>query len=54
MPTYEYKCNDCKNEFAVVLAIKDHSTFQKKCPKCDSGKIEQLLSAFFAETSKKS
>jgi len=54
MPTYEYRCSDCKNEFQVILTIREHSSYQSKCPKCDSKKVEQLLSTFFAETSKKS
>lgn len=33
MPTYEYICDNCKNEFEKVESIKAKPT--KTCPKCE-------------------
>lgn len=39
MPTYEYRCNDCKHLFEEFQSIKDDPI--DKCPKC--GKKPQRL-----------
>jgi len=36
------------------MGIKEHDTKKMKCPKCNSAKVTQLISGFFAQTSKKS
>jgi putative FmdB family regulatory protein len=54
MPTYEYICRQCKKRFDVVLTLSEHAKRPKQpCPKCKSRKVEQLVSAFQAVTSKK-
>lgn len=53
MPTYEYRCQECKHTFAEVLSIKEHDKRKMKCPKCGSRKVEQLFGLFFAKTASK-
>ncbi|MBI4483009.1 MAG: zinc ribbon domain-containing protein [Acidobacteria bacterium] len=54
MPVYDYKCKECGKKFTVTQTLKDYDSKKTKCPKCGSRKVEQLVSAFFAVTSKKS
>ncbi len=54
MPTYEYHCMECGHVFEHHEHIEEHPTSHPKCPKCQSVKVEQLLSSFFAQTGKKS
>lgn len=42
MPIYEYKCNDCENDFEQVSASHDRD--HVKCPKCHSSNIKRLIS----------
>ena len=42
MPTYEYRCKDCKNEFDVFQKISDSPV--KICPEC-GGEVKRLISA---------
>jgi putative FmdB family regulatory protein len=53
MPTYEYRCRECGHHFVEMLTISDHEKHKPRCPKCQSAKVEQLLSRFFAKTSRK-
>ncbi|MDZ7292711.1 MAG: zinc ribbon domain-containing protein [candidate division KSB1 bacterium] len=53
MPTYEYRCKDCGHQFVEVLRVSEHDKFKPQCPKCKSENVEQLLSNFFAKTSRK-
>ncbi len=54
MPTYEYHCDKCDREVTLILTIREHEKGQVKCPKCGSKALRPLLSAFVAQTSKKS
>jgi putative FmdB family regulatory protein len=54
VPTYEYRCNNCRKRFTVTMGIKEHDQKVVKCPKCKSRKVSQQLSRFFANTAKKS
>ena len=54
MPVYDFKCGDCNKKFTLTLSITDRTRVKIKCPKCDSRKVEQLYSAVYAVTSKKS
>lgn len=42
MPTYEYKCNACENEFEVSLLMSQSSTPQN-CPECGEGPAKKRL-----------
>jgi putative FmdB family regulatory protein len=54
MPTYDYQCEKCQNEFTLILSMGEHEKGKTRCPKCKSKKIKQLMSAFMAKTSRKS
>lgn len=47
MPIYEYKCEDCENEFEELVFSQDELP---PCPKCQSGKVQKLMSACSAKT----
>ena len=42
MPTYEYRCNNCKHELEIFQSIKDNP--KKKCPECGKNALERLIS----------
>ncbi|HEX5831446.1 MAG TPA: zinc ribbon domain-containing protein [Gemmatimonadaceae bacterium] len=55
MPTYEYHCLDCGTVFERVEHISEHETSTpRRCPKCQSERVEQVFAPFYARTSKKS
>ena len=54
MPHYTFRCQDCGKEFETVLHISDLEKGDAQCPYCASKKLEQLMAAFAAVTSKKS
>jgi len=41
MPTYEYKCHDCRRKFETFQSITEPSL--TKCPQC-GGRVERLIS----------
>jgi len=43
VPTYEYKCDACGNEFEKFQSMS--SAPIKKCPKCGKNKVRRLISA---------
>ena len=43
MPTYEYHCDACGNDFEEFQSIKEPPT--KKCPKCGKNKVRRLISS---------
>ena len=44
MPIFEYVCKQCENRFEMIV----NSSTVVKCPKCESKKLEKLLSVFSA------
>lgn len=36
MPTYQYKCNDCKKKFDLFLTFDEYDKGAASCPKCNS------------------
>lgn len=54
MPTYEYRCLECRKTFTVLHRIEEHARKRPKCPKCGGRKVEQQFASFFAKTEKKS
>ena len=45
MPVYEYRCDECGEQFEMFL----RSAMQKAaptCPKCGSSKVEKAISLF--------
>lgn len=54
MPTYEYRCENCRKKFTLTQTMTEHGTKKAKCPKCGSRKVTQLVSTFYAQTASKS
>ena len=54
MPTYDFHCEGCDVTFSVDLTVKEHDAGHVKCPKCGSEQVKQLVTGFFAKTSRKS
>ena len=54
MPTYAYRCEQCKETFERIESISEHGTAKPACPKCGSDKIASVPTAFVAVTGKKS
>lgn len=45
MPVFEYSCNECRANFAVLLGVlKDHA--DPECPVCGSPDLTKLVSRF--------
>lgn len=53
MPTYEYVCLKCGEEFVRIMSISEYESTKPVCPKC-GGKAKQQMSEFIAKTSRKS
>jgi putative FmdB family regulatory protein len=54
MSQYVFLCLDCNKEFTQALHMSDREKSQVVCPQCGSKRVEQLVSAFSAVTSRKS
>lgn len=55
MPRYEYRCENCRKKFDVVLTLAEKERGKKTaCPKCGGRKVTQQFGSFFAKTSRKS
>jgi putative FmdB family regulatory protein len=54
MPTYEYRCMNCKKPFEVIMSISEYEKGKVKCPKCGKRRVKQQISEFMVQTSKKS
>lgn len=54
MPTYDYLCGKCGEEFSRIMSFREHEETKVTCPKCKSKKVKQQMSAFIARTSRKS
>lgn len=44
MPMYDYRCEDCRDKFTVL--IRWDQKHQVRCPKCDSDQVRELISTF--------
>lgn len=60
MPVYEYRCMDCGETWERTEHIEEHdevahhAVAPPPCPGCKGNRVEQVFSAFFAKTAKKS
>jgi putative FmdB family regulatory protein len=54
MPTYSFQCKKCGRKFQEILSFREYEERKRKCPKCGSKSVAQLLDGFTAKTSKKS
>ena len=54
MPTYEYLCGKCGEQFVRIMSIKEYEAGQVACPKCNAAEVKQQMSQFIPKTSRKS
>jgi putative FmdB family regulatory protein len=54
MPHYEFYCETCKKEVALVLSIRERERGEYSCPGCGGKQLQPLMGTFFSQTSKKS
>ena len=52
MPEYRFQCEKCTKSFDVVATLAEYDAKSFKCPKCNSRKVKQVLTAFAPNTSK--
>jgi putative FmdB family regulatory protein len=45
MPIYEYECRICKERFEVLQKMNEDNS-HLRCPKCQAGRPERVLSLF--------
>jgi putative FmdB family regulatory protein len=45
MPLYEYRCEDCKRRFTLLVGMVAQPTSQA-CPKCGGSQLRKLISRF--------
>ena len=54
MPTYEFLCGQCGEEFFRIMSLREFESGKVACPKCQSDNVKQQMSAFNPKTSRKS
>lgn len=54
MPTYDYLCGKCGEEFSRIMSFREHDEIKVTCPKCQSDEVKQQLSGVITRTSRKS
>ncbi len=45
MPLFEYRCEDCKRKFTLLVGMTAEGASQA-CPRCGSARIRKLISRF--------
>lgn len=43
MPTYDYRCMDCKKRFEVVLSFSEYDVYKPACPVCGSANVTRFI-----------
>lgn len=43
MPTYEFRCNDCRKRFEIFLTFKEYDSYKGQCPHCKSANITRYI-----------
>ena len=54
MPTYVYRCEQCKATFEQIETMSEHGTSKPQCPHCGGDRIAGVPAPFIAKTTKKS
>lgn len=54
MSEYVFHCEDCGKDFTRSLHMAEHEKGGITCPHCGSLRVNQVVTAFSAVTSKKS
>lgn len=43
MPTYEFRCLDCRRRFEVFQSYEEYGTQEIHCPHCKSSKVQRKI-----------
>jgi putative FmdB family regulatory protein len=43
MPTYEYRCLDCRKRVAIYQSYEDYGRVPVACPHCGGGRLERRI-----------
>lgn len=58
MPEYEYKCQDCGEQFTVRESVSHREELDRQheihCPKCNGTQVKRMIEPVFVTTSRKS
>jgi putative FmdB family regulatory protein len=54
MPTYEFRCEDCRRVFTLVMSTAERDKGKVICPICRKKNVKQQISTFQTKTSRKS
>ena len=54
MPSYDYRCRKCGQQFTTREKISEHDASATMCPQCKSQEVERVMSSFYAKTPRKS
>lgn len=54
MPSYDFKCEKCNNEFTLHLTVREYEKTKFRCPKCKTVRVKQQITPFQTKTSSKS
>ena len=44
MPTYEYRCQDCRKRVSIYQTYEEYGRAAVSCPKCGSANLQRLIS----------
>lgn len=50
---YEYQCRSCQEVFNVQMSLAEHDKGERTCPRCRSRDVDQRITGFFAQTTRK-
>ena len=54
MPSYDYRCRKCGQQFTTREKMSEHDAGAAMCPQCKSQEVERVMSSFYAKTPRKS
>ncbi|MBC8506932.1 MAG: zinc ribbon domain-containing protein, partial [Chloroflexi bacterium] len=43
MPTYQYRCLDCKRPFEIFLSYSDYESYKPACQRCQSEHVQRRI-----------
>ncbi|MCX6056420.1 MAG: zinc ribbon domain-containing protein [Chloroflexi bacterium] len=43
MPTYEFRCQDCRKKFEKLLTFTEYDHYQAICPLCNSPRTQRVI-----------
>ena len=52
MPTYEYRCEGCDNEFEIARTMSAREDAESSCPACGSENVRRAFGASVQPSSK--